>query len=358
MNCYRCVLVLGLAIIGCTAQPEPLATTEQGVAEVRVDTGLLLAFSITRVSVEAAGQSQDLALNPATGTFDGTMFLPSGTQPLVARAFSGETQVGASRETPVEVRPGEVVRATVRILSTTEDAPPLFGPIIDGFTHPTKAEAGGPVTFTISVVAPLGDPVTYDWSSDCPDASFSAPHAATTSWSKPAQGTCEITVFVTSNGAGAVESFMIVVFPAGAGSGGVEVNGVFVTAPVLRLELPRVNCFVSPGDNASCPETIASPDTTFYAVSVLSWGLSDRGTMEVTDDCGGQFASVGRVNDSLSGFWIPPVGGGICILTARAVNGDGIVGKMSAAVFVHPGTPPPLAPPPPACDGDAASTHR
>lgn len=346
MKCCRCALVLCLAIVGCTTQREPLATAEQGVAEVRVDTGLLLAFSITRVSVEAADQAQDLELNPASGTFDGTMFLPSGTQQLVARAFSGETQVGSSHPTPVEVHAGEVVRATVRILDTTEDAPPLFGPIIDALTHPTKAEAGGSVTFTISVVAPLDDPVTYDWTSDCEDASFSAPHAATTSWSKPTQGTCRIAVAATSNGVIAAESFMMVVFPAGAGSGGVEVNGVFVAAPVLHLELAGVNCFVSHGGDASCPVPIASPGTTGYAVNVVSWGLSDRGTMELSDNCGGQFASFGRINDSLSGVWLPPVDGGICILTARAVNGDGIAGKLSAAVLVHPGDPRPLAPPP------------
>src|ERR1044071_2673574 len=116
MKCRRCVLVLCLAIIGCTTQREPLASDEQGVAEVRVDTGLLLSSTITRVSVEAAGESQDLLLNSTTGTFDGTIFLLSGTQQLVARAFSGETQVGASHRTPVEVHAGEVGRAPLPIV--------------------------------------------------------------------------------------------------------------------------------------------------------------------------------------------------------------------------------------------------
>jgi hypothetical protein len=126
----------------------------------------------------------------------------------------------------------------------------------------------------------------------------------------------------------------------------VEVNGVFVAAPELHIELAGVGCSVFPGRSGSCPMTIASPGTTAYAVSALSWGLSDPGTLEVSDNCGGQFASFGRVNNSLSGVWLPPVAGGICILTAHAVNGDALAASLSAAVVVHPGAPQPLAPPP------------
>jgi hypothetical protein len=35
---------------------------------------------------------------------------------------------------------------------------------------------------------------------------------------------------------------------------------------------------------------------------------------------------------------LPPVGGGLCLLTVRAVSTDGVVGTVTAAVLVRPGT--------------------
>jgi hypothetical protein len=163
--------------------------------------------------VESGTQSQDLMLNPATGTFDGTLTLPPGMQILVARAFSNDTLVGQSPPTPVDIQAGTVTVVMIRILDLTPEAPPLYGPIFDALSHPTSAEAGSPVTFMISVVAPAGDPVSYSWTSDCSDSTFSV-QAATTNWSKATKGTCSIRVVATSNGQSVMQSFVIVVFAA------------------------------------------------------------------------------------------------------------------------------------------------
>src|SRR5262249_37447330 len=156
-------------------------------------------------TLAAAGQSQDLVQNFTTGTFDGTLILPAGTQSLVASAFSGDTLVGQSQPVSVDVQPGVVTRVTVRILDLTTDTP-IYGPIVDSLSLPTTTEAGTHVTFAISVVAPLGDPVSYSWTSDCPDSAFSTPDAAATGWSKPTQGACNITVTATSNGFSVAQS--------------------------------------------------------------------------------------------------------------------------------------------------------
>jgi hypothetical protein len=339
-------LIIAAFVAGCTANGMGThGADEQGLVELRVDTGSLAAGSITRATAEAAGISQDLVLNPITGTFDGSLMLAVGMQRVVVRAFSGTALVGLSHPASVDVQSGMVTRVTVRILDLTGDAPPAYGPIFDSLSFPTTAQVGVPAPFAISVIAPAGDPVTYAWSSSCADSSFSAPGAATTSWSKPAEGSCTITVTAASSGFTITQNFMIVVFAAGAGTGAVTVTGVFVGAPGVSISLSDLGCNVFPGSNASCASAIASPATTAFGVSAFDWGASSTpGTLELSDNCGGRFGMSGS-RDSLFGAWLPPVAGGLCILTARATNGDGVVGTTSAAILVRPGMPATSQPP-------------
>ncbi|HEU4727243.1 MAG TPA: hypothetical protein VFT22_05130 [Kofleriaceae bacterium] len=337
--------------MGCTTDhTDTIDTDRQGLAEVHVDASQLLAVGITRLTVEAAGLTQDLELNPFTGTFDGTLFLPAGPQSLVARAFAGEALVGQSQPVSVDVQPGVVVRVIVRILDLTGSAPPVFGPILDSLSFPTTTQVGASPTFSISVIAPTGDPVTYAWTSDCADAMFSAPEAATTTWSKAAPGACNVIATATSNGFQVGQSFVIVVFPEGAGTGAVTAAGVLVTEPSGVLNIPAVGCSVFSGSlglsNASCSSTIASPATADYGVSVFGWGAaSTPGTIELSDDCGGRFGTSSRNPGGVFGSWLPPVNGGLCKLTVRATNGDGLVDTITAAVLVRAGTPATSQPP-------------
>jgi hypothetical protein len=343
-----CTLIISVFAVGCiTGHPDVLGTDRQGVAELHVDAGPLLAASITRVTIEAADQTQDLALNPTTGTFDGTLFLPAGMQRLVARAFAGDMIVGQSQPTAVEVTAGIVTRVLLRILDLTGSPAQVFGPILDSLSFPTTTDAGTTVTFAISVIAPLGDPVTYAWSSDCMDATFTAPSAPTTGWSKAAQGTCTITVTATSNGFTIAQSFGIVVFPAGANFGAVGVSTTFITAPSVVLGMFAVSCNVGLFSDGSCPGTIASPTASDYRGAVFNWGGSTPGTFDVSDSCGGRFGTSSRWIDGVSGFWLPPVGGGLCFLTAHAVNGDGLATTVTAAVLTRPGTAATARPPRP-----------
>jgi hypothetical protein len=340
-------LIFAVLAVGCTtSNTDTLAADHQGLAEVHIDAGPLLAVGITRLTVAAAGQTQDLVQNPFTGTFDATLILPSGAQSVVASAFSGDTLVGQSRPTTVEVQAGVVTRVLLRILDLTSSAPPVFGPIVDSLSFPTTTEAGASATFALSVVAPAGDPVTYNWTSDCQDATFSAPQAATTGWSKAAQGPCTISVVATSNGFSVSQHFIIVVFPAGSGGGAVTVNGELVTTPSIFLNMP--GCFVATdfGNNSSCAVAVASPTTDFYELNVRAWGaLSTPGTLDLSDNCGGRFGTSTQQPQDVTGFWLPPVDGGICLLTARAVNGDGLVATLTVAILVRPGTPATSQPP-------------
>jgi hypothetical protein len=347
--CTSALLLSLLATACMTDEADPAddgGAAHQGRTEFRIDARTLRDANITHVTVEGGGQSQDLVLNYATNTYDGTMLLPAGPQSLVARAFSGPTLVGASNPAGVTVQAGQVLHVDMRILDLTGSAPPVYGPILDSLAFPTTAQVGTPVTFTASVVAPVGDPVTYGWSSTCSDSMFSTPTAATTSWSKAAQGACTITLSATSNGYGISQNFGIVVFPAGSGSGGVDVSASFIAAPSLYFSLPEASCYIGPdGGNSSCYVAMASPSVASYNVNVTSWGGSTPGSLTVSDTCGGHFGTAYNNPENQSGYWLPPVGAGVCILTANAVNGDGIVSTLSAAILVRAGTPATAQPP-------------
>lgn len=341
--------LLSTLTIGCVTTAEDPAddvgTIDQGLTEIRIDARSLLAANITRVTLEAGGQAADLTLNLATGTYDGSLILPIGTQSLVAKAFAGADLVGASNPIAVTIATGQVTRVELRILDLTGSAPPLYGPLLDSLVHPTTAQAAAPVALAAQVIAPAGDPVTYAWSSSCADSAFSAPAAAATSWTKATPGSCTITMSATSNGFSLAQSFPIVVFPAGSSSGAVEVGAAFISTPTLFLSLPGTGCFVSPGSNASCAAPTASPSTTAYELSVTSWGGSTAGTLALSDSCGGHFGTVNSGPDFRSGAWLPPVGAGLCILTATATSADGLVGTLSAAILVRAGTPAAAQPP-------------
>jgi hypothetical protein len=330
-----------LVMIGCTAvepdAPDAVSAVSQGVTEVRVDAQSFTGL-VSRVTVEGSGRTQDLVLNFETQTFDGVLTLPSGTQTVVARAFSGADLVGVSTPTAVDVQPGVVTRLLLRIVDVSVETP-TFGPIFDSLTFPTSAEVGAPITFALSVVAPAGDPVTYSWTSGCAAATFSAPDAATTSWSSSSVGSCQIDVVATSRGLSVHQSFFVVVFPAGSLDGGVSISGTFVRSPALELRLNTVHCDVLTGSSdSSCPDAIASPATTSFQLNVFGWGVSTPGTLEITDNCGGSFGVTFPSEDLIQGAWLPPAAGGVCIITGRAINGDGAIGTVTAAVLVHPGT--------------------
>ena len=339
MRAQLSTLVVCVLVVGCiTNHTESVATGEQGLAEFRVDGPL--PQGVTRVTVDGGPAPQDLALNPVTNAFDGTLFLTAGTYSLVARAFTDDTVVGQSQPVSVTIQPGVVTRVVIRILDIRPEAPPVFGPIFDSLTFPTTTEVNTLTTFALSVIAPAGDPVTYVWSSTCADSTFSPPDAATTSWSKPTPGGCTIQAIAQSNGIAVFKTFAITVFPAGAATGAVDVEATFINRPQPVLIFNDLGCFVSQFSDASCTNPIASPSITAWSASVPFWNGSSPGAIEISDDCGGHFGFEQITPDSIGGSWLPPVAGGLCKITARATNSDGQVGTRVAAIFVRPGTAP------------------
>jgi hypothetical protein len=320
---------------------------DQGLTEISLDARALLDAGITRVTLEASGQSQDLTLNQSTNTYDGALLLPAGSHSLRAQAYAGTQLVGASNPMNVEVQTGQVLRVLMRILDLRGSAPPVYGPILDAVVAPASTQATSPASFVSSIVAPGGDPVTYAWSSSCGDSGFSAPTSATTSWSKPTPGSCTISLVATSNGISIAHSFEIVVFPVGSASGAVDVSASFISSPTIYFSLSfgDQGCYIQPGSNASCPGAVSSPSAVFYSAGIGDWGGSTPGPITLSDSCGGRFGTTDVGPHSRSGSWLPPVGAGVCILTATAVSDDGVVGTASAAILVRAGTPATSQPP-------------
>jgi hypothetical protein len=338
-----CVSLAAAAGAGCVTTEDPTALA-QGRAELRVDPRLLRA-DITHVTVEDGADSHELVRDPQTGTFSGTLVLAAGSHDLVARARAGATEVGVSPPTAVVVEAGVVTRVQLRILDTSGDAATKFGPIFESLVHPTTTEVGQAASFAITVIAPTASPVTYDWSSDCADSTFATPTAAATTWTRPSPGACTINVTAFSNGFSTGQTFLLVVLPAGGtGTGAATVDAVFVDAPTLGISLSELGCAVSPGTNGSCDRP-AIDTATAYAAGVVNWGGSTPGTFAFTDDCGGTFGISTSTPEGKTGFWLPPAAGGICILTARAVSGDGISATLEMAVVTKPRGPTSSDPP-------------
>jgi hypothetical protein len=337
-------LIICLMAAGCATQDPQADSAGHGVATFQIDVGPRFAGTITRVTVLAGGQTQDLSFNSNNNTFSGSMFVPSGSQVVIARAFQLTELIGESAPVTVEILPSAVTAVMLRIPDQAANHP-SYGPILDSFTFPTTAQVGVPVTFTMAVVAPVNDPVTYAWTTSCVDSIFGASSAATTSWTSATPGACTFSVVATSNGISISRSFSITAFPAGPPSGQLDVMGDFITGPTIALNINELGCTVGTGTDASCQGSATSPQVFNVGLSVLNWGQSTPGRLELSDNCGGTFSHVPADTFFFDQLWLPPVAGGVCIITGRAIGTEGSTATLSAAVVVHAGTPATSNPP-------------
>jgi hypothetical protein len=320
-----------------------------GSARVEILVPQISEYEIDRVTVQATGGVEtDLGHN-GTGSFTGTLVLPAGQSALVGRAYAAGTLVGQSNPVSVEIQAGLVTAATILILDLTGGPELDHGPIVLSLTHPLSALANQPVVLSITAIDPDGDPLEYTWIDDCADSTFTDAQAATTEWSKPAEGTCAVSVMVRSRDLSVVRSFRITVFAEGSTSGAVNVDGRFVAAPRIHTALSYGSTFCAvsayEGVNASCSEPITTRHTARGEV-FIEWGNAQPGIIEVFDDCGGTFLPLFIDPFFAEGSWIAPAQEGVCFLTVRATSGEGVRAEMSVAVAVQAGEPPP--PPPPA----------
>lgn len=327
------VLIMVLSWFGCGASDQD---GDVGQVELRLST--FSNADVTRIALEADGTTTFDIPKQSDGSYNGALVLTAGEHSLVARGYAGNVLVAQSQPLTVSVQAGAVTRAMMRLLDVTTDPPPVYGPILDGVSYPTSVTAGMGATLAMNAYAPGGDPLTFAWTSDCSDASFSA-QAATTIWTKPTQGSCNLTATVTSNQISASASFAILVLPA-APSGGAIIDFALVRKPFLEVGYNSVCSATSQASpNASCAAHPAAPTQFAYGAQVWDWGGSSPAGIALSDDCSGHIATTGRSADQEMGVWVPPTGGGLCRLTVKATNGDGLIAIAKLALVAHAGTP-------------------
>jgi hypothetical protein len=336
---------LGVALLmmsGCTG-PETGSDEGVGTARVRIEAARTDNFEITQVTVTALGGFQADLTRDSNGGFIGTLLLPAGFNELTGLAFAGNELVGVSSPVPVQIQAGLVTGATIRILDATggEDVP--HSPIVLSLSHPLSALSNQPVLLSTSAVDPDGDPLSVFWSTDCADAVLFSPGDFFTDFVKPTAGTCRVDVTVSDGGLSSTESFQIVVFDPGQATGAVNVDGSFVSAPqiFLDLDLPGPgSCNLFDGSfDGTCQGSIASPTRAATNIFV-DWGNAQPGFIQLFDNCGGTFEFQFSDPFFLQAQWRPPVFDTVCLVTAQAFSNDGVFNQLSAAVRVTPGVAP------------------
>nr|AYM53864.1 hypothetical protein [Kofleria flava] len=329
------LLLLG----GCT---EPDDVSSMGTARLRIEAARTDAGEVSLVRVTALGGFETELTRDNSGAFVGSLILPAGFNEITGSAFAGDQLVGISAPVPVEIQAGFVTAATIRIIDITGGGDIGHSPIILTLTHPLSAVTNHPVQISVTAVDPDGDALNAAWSAECADGTISFPDSLFTEFSKTTPGTCRVNVTVNDGALSATESFTIVVFDENNAQGAVNVDGQFVSAPQLFLEVGLPNSFCnlfSGSQDGTCQGSIASPNRAFVNAFV-DWGNGVPGFIEVTDNCGGIFESPFSDPFFFQGDWLPPTFESVCLITARAFSGDGLFSQLSAAVLVRPGEPP------------------
>jgi hypothetical protein len=335
-------LGLGAALLllgGCT-QPDDASST--GTARLRIEAARTDAGEISLVRVTALGGFEADLVRDSSGAFVGSLILPAGFNELTGIAFAGDQLVGISAPVPVEIQAGFVTAATIRIVDITSGQDIGHSPIVLSLTHPLSAVTNHPVQISVSAVDPDGDPLGAVWTSECADGTISFADSFFTDFSKATPGTCRVSVTVSDGALSATESFNIVVFDENNAQGAVNVDGQFVSAPQLFLDVSMPGSFCSlfsGSQDGTCPGSIASPDRAPINAFV-NWGNAVPGFLEVTDNCGGIFETQFSDPFFFQGSWLPPTFESVCLVTARAFSGDGLFSQLSAAVLVRAGEPP------------------
>ncbi|MFP2932525.1 Ig-like domain-containing protein [Pyxidicoccus sp. 3LG] len=187
------VLALGV-IAACGGGGEDDARPAAS-ADVKVMLGQALsADDVARLRVEVQGPGIPTALGMDLvrdgNTWNGTLHdIPAGADRFfTATAYdSASTVLYVGQAGPMAIQPGRV--AAVVVLLQQANPPPPFeneAPIIDSLAVSTnEVEPGASVTFSAAAHDNNpGDTLTYAWSA--PGGTFSAPAAASTTWTAPA----------------------------------------------------------------------------------------------------------------------------------------------------------------------------
>jgi len=311
LPCLAAVLLLSLA--ACTSQPTGSVQVAASVQQA------LSSNDVTRVklTVSAADMSSlvvDLA--KSNGSWGGLIGnIPAGSnRSFLAEAFdSSGTQRFQGQTSGVTITANQTTAVALTLQELAP--PPPYGneaPIIDSVVaSTTSVQTGGSLSLTATVHDPnTGDTLTLAWTAS--SGTFSAPTAATTSWTAPSSTAIQtLTLTVTDSQGTAVSVSLAVNVVSGTSTGNAALNISFNLWPVVskvsasrnRLDAGQstaVSSLASDADGdalsyqwtSSCPGTWtnATSSAASFVPSSVPAGVCNncRLTVTVQDGRGGQ----------------------------------------------------------------------
>lgn len=343
----------------------------EGEAQVSVKGLSIWEIETIVVTAQPANVSRTLTYSPETGTFTGTLVLPTGTQTLTANGYAyvasdggtpdggppmdagvnsdagstnGMTLVATGTAT-VTIVANTTTAASIRVYDLTPPLPqPDIAPLIRSVTASSvNTTVNQAISLSVVAVDLDNDPLSYSWTSDCLGSSFSSPTSANTFWASSVAAACNLTVTVTARGQSVSESLGVVVFAnnSDAGTGGVQVSGEYIPRPYVSAmsisgnEL-QFGHYVYRSNSANLPAVRPGQTYSVEFFGELETLVGVRSTnLEAT--CGTlrrNFANCTNTSSCHVGYsWTTPNMDAACRLTATITN-DTLTDSFSAGIVV------------------------
>jgi N-acetylneuraminic acid mutarotase len=235
-----------LALAACTPQPQQ----DQGAAQVVASAQQALSASdVTRVRVTVSAADMTprvVELAKSSGLWGGLIGnLPAGSnRTFLAEAFdSSGTLRFQGQATGVTITANQTVAVAITLQEVPP--PPPYGneaPVIDSLvSSATSVTAGGTLSLTAAVHDPnAGDTLTFAWSAT--GGTFSAPAAASTSWTAPTSVGVQLLTFTVTDSQGAAVAISVAVnVISGVSTGDAAVNISFNLWPVVSKVSATLN---------------------------------------------------------------------------------------------------------------------
>jgi N-acetylneuraminic acid mutarotase len=314
ISSFAALLLLCLA--ACTSPPsEPTGSVQFAASTQQA----LSANDITRVKVTVAAadmSSRIVELAKSNGTWGGLIGnIPAGSnRSFLAEAFDASGIKRFEGQTSGVTITANQTTAVAITLQELAPPPPYTNeaPVIDSLVaSSTSVQTGSSLSLTATVHDPnAGDTLTLAWTAS--GGTFSAPAAATTSWTAPSSpGVQTLTFTVTDSQGAAVSVSLVVNVTSGTSTGNAAINISFnlfptvsrVSASLNRLDAGQsttVSATASDADGdslsyqwaATCPGTWsnATSSSASFVPSSVPAGLCNNCQLTVTvqDGRGGQ----------------------------------------------------------------------
>lgn len=336
------VVMCGLATLwmACSGGlEEPIQQDLSG--EMRLSVSGLTAQQLDSLVITAqpANVSQALTYSATTDTYVGTLVLPVGTQSLTAQGYvddgAGNPVLVASGSSSVDVVGGTRVTVLMNLQDLTPPVPqPDIAPFIRGMSITGTPRVNTFVGLAVSAIDLDGDPLTYQWTSDCPTSVFTRPTSSYTEWGTRDAGPCRLQVTVTARGVTLTQSFNLhVAALTTPQTGEVDVEAEYIARPLvtaIHIQGPGLSARQFQRQDAVTRLPFVGPNRTFQVEFFVDYGNSHgTRTASLESTCGTVVRGTDTcatppapVTCSVQYAWTTPaLPSPTCVVKARATNG-------------------------------------